>query len=119
RDTGYRGIDYRRIPEAYRGYERSREVWFSVEHRDNRYHPKAWVLGLQLNGVTKAYPFEELGKTDGIVRDRLGDTPVLVHFGDDGAWAETESGELLPAIRLFWFAWYGFHPDTLVFTSED
>jgi hypothetical protein len=119
RDTGYRGINYRRMPESYRDYERSRKVWFPVEHRDNRYHPKAWVLGLQLDGVTKAYPFEELGKTDGILRDRLGDTPVVIHFADDSAWAETASGELLPAIRLFWFAWYGFHPDTLVFTGED
>jgi hypothetical protein len=119
RDTGYRGIDYRKVPEAYRGYERSRRVWFEVEHRDNRYHPKEWVLGLQLNGVTKAYPFEELAGSEGVVHDQLGGTPVIIHYSADGAWAETESGELLPAVRLFWFAWYGFHPDTLVYTSRN
>jgi hypothetical protein len=119
RDTGYKGIDYRKVPEAYRGYERSRQVWFDVEHRDNRYHPKAWVLGLQLNGVTKAYPFEELAESEGIVHDELGGTRVIIHYALDSAWAETASGELLPAVRLFWFAWYGFHPDTLVFTSKN
>jgi hypothetical protein len=29
-----------------------------------------------------------------------------------------ESGNLLPAIRAFWFAWYTFHPDTDVFEAD-
>ena len=48
RDTGYRGIKYSSGPQAYRGYERSRKIWFPVEHRDSRFHPKAWVLGVQI-----------------------------------------------------------------------
>jgi hypothetical protein len=119
RETGYSGIDYRSGPDAYKGYERSRRIWFPVANKDKRYHPKAWILGIQLDGITKAYPFEELARTEGIVHDRLGDTAIVVHYDGDSAWAEDEAGQLLPAVRLFWFAWIGFHPDTRVFTVTD
>lgn len=116
RDTGYKGVNYDRSP--YRGYDRKRKTMFPVTARDNRYHPKAWVLGLQVDGVFKAYPFEELAKTDGIVRDKLGDTSLVVRYENETAWAEDDEGNLFPAERVFWFAWYGFHPDTAVFTAK-
>jgi len=28
------------------------------------------------------------------------------------------SGELLPAVRMFWFAWYAFHPETQVYAND-
>ncbi len=116
RETGYRGIRYGRSP--YRGYERSSRIWFPVAARDTRYPSKAWVLGLVLDGVSRAYPFEELEKTGGVVRDTVGTTPITVRFDNGTAWAQSEDGSLLPAVRLFWFAWYGFHPDTEVFVAE-
>jgi hypothetical protein len=42
----------------------------------------------------------------------------VVRYEEEAAWAEDADGSLLPAIRLFWFAWYGFHPDTEVFTAD-
>ena len=119
RETGYSGIDYRSGPEAYKGYERSRRVWFPVAHKDRRYHPKAWVLGLQLDEISKAYPFEELSRTDGVIQDRIGEVEVTIHYDGESAWAEDAAGALLPAVRLYWFAWIGFHPDTRVFTVTD
>ena len=119
RETGYHGINYRRGPKAYRGYERSRRVWFPVAHKNDRYHPKAWVLGLEFHGISKAYPFEELSKTSGEVRDRLGETAVVIRYDGDSAWAEDDAGALLPAVRLYWFAWIGFHPDSQVFSAPD
>ncbi len=121
RDTGYRDIDYRRAPEAYRHYPRSRRIWFPVANTDDRFHPKALVLGVELGGTTKAYPFEELARTSGTVRDRVGGVPVVVRYqaADQAAWAEDESGGLLPAVRLYWFAWVGFYPETGVFAAPD
>ena len=117
RETGYKGINYGRGPEGYRGYERSRRVFFPVSSRDDRYHPKSWVLGIQADGVTKAYPFEELRRTSGVVRDRLGEREITVRYADEAAWAEDDQGNPLTAIRLFWFAWIAFHPDTEVYTA--
>ncbi|WP_200861599.1 DUF3179 domain-containing protein [Methylohalobius crimeensis] len=68
-DTGYRR-DYGRDP--YAGHARSARVPFPLSHYDDRYHPKALVLGVALNGETKAYPFEELAKTRGEIQDSLG-----------------------------------------------
>ena len=32
---------------------------------------------------------------------------------------EDAAGRLLPAVRLYWFAWVGFDPETRVFTATD
>ena len=123
RETGYPGIDYDTGP--YQGYERSKRVWFPVSNRDSRYHPKAWVLGLTINGASRVYPFEELVKVPSdsassiTVDDELGGQQIRVRFEDGNAWAEDPAGELLPAVRLYWFAWMGFHPNSTVFTVSD
>ena len=62
--------------------------------------------------MSKAYPLDELARTSGRIEDRLGENEVIIHFDGEAAWAETAAGDLLPAVRLYWFAWYGFHPDT-------
>jgi hypothetical protein len=117
RDTGYRGVPYGRSP--YRGYERSSRLWFPVAARDSRYPAKAWVLGITLDGVNRAYPFVELAKTGGEIVDEVAGRRLLIYYRDGAAWAEDAGGELIPTIRLFWFAWYAFHPDTEVFVAPD
>jgi hypothetical protein len=32
---------------------------FPTRHTDRRYHPKEWVLGVEVEGAYKAYPFSE------------------------------------------------------------
>lgn len=117
RDTGY-SRDYGRDP--YTGYEDSHGVWFPVKHTDRRYHPKERVLGVEIDGRFKAYPFAELSKTDGVVEDVLAGKRIRVHFNDSSLSARLtdEKGDEMPAIMSFWFAWYAFHPDTEVFTAN-
>ncbi len=57
-DTGY----MRNYSEsAYAGYEKSRQLYFKVNNKAPKdYHPKEWVLGVEVDGVFKAYPFKEL-----------------------------------------------------------
>ncbi len=68
----------------------------------------------------KAYPFAELAKTGGEVRDRLGRAPITVRFDAEhgNATAEDAQGQPIPAVVGFWFAWYAFHPDTLVYKAK-
>ncbi len=115
RDTGY-ARDYDRDP--YAGYVDSEGVFFPVRHRDPRFHPKARVLGLVLDGRAKAWPFSELARAGGgLIEDRLGDRRLRIHFDADSqtATVEDEDGRPLPGTVLFWFAWYAFHPDTAVY----
>jgi hypothetical protein len=116
-DTGFRVGDYRRS-DSYVDYERSRSLWQPVAHRDRRFHPKTWVLGLELDGVFKAYPFPVLEEAAEPVQDLLGGRRVTIRFEDGAAWAENDEGGLLPAVRMFWFAWYAFHPDTAVYDGS-
>ena len=57
-DTGF-SRDYSRNP--YDGYEKSRATYFAVNNKaPETYHPKEEVLGIEVNGEFKAYPFVEL-----------------------------------------------------------
>ena len=114
RDTGYRGYDYRTNP--YRQYERDRQLAFPVSHRDTRLPSKTWVLGVTLGDEHVAYPLQALAKV-GHVDDVIAGQAVQVRFDEGSAWVERD-GVTLPTIRLYWFAWATFHPDTRLFEPD-
>jgi hypothetical protein len=114
-DTGF-SRDYGRNP--YTGYATSRELYFPLSSRSPRFHPKEQVLGLEINGQFKAYPFTELAETESSeISDSLGNVPVTVRFDAEtrSAVAFDEHGNELPSVTSFWFAWYAFNPETAVF----
>ncbi|WP_148861133.1 DUF3179 domain-containing protein [Marinobacter fonticola] len=116
-DTGY-SRDYRRSP--YGEYDHSERLYFPVSHQSRLYHPKTLVLGGSFKGEHKAWPFPELAKTDGTVNDRIGGEAVVIHYDATVPTARLyrASGELLPAVQAFWFAWFTFHPETDVYTHD-
>lgn len=116
-DTGYHR-DYRQSP--YGNYDQSERLYFPVTQTSRQYHPKTWVLGWRHNGEAKVWPFPELAAHEGPVADEVGGKAVTVHYDPDTPSAELrdEQGELLPATRAFWFAWYTFYPDTLIFETD-
>ena len=92
-----------------------------MRHASEKYHPKELVLALSLNGDQKAWPFLELRKRSaGELVDTLGGQTIRIEFDDaaNTARAFDESGEQLPAMIAFWFAWYAFHPETKVYVAE-
>lgn len=111
--------DYNRDP--YSGYERSERTFFPVENRaPSDYHPKERVVGLEINGVYKAYPFVELAKSGKkSFQDRVNGKNVTVHWDglNANAWV-LSNGDEIPTIIGFWFAWYAFHPNTAVYKSN-
>ncbi|MEM6985593.1 MAG: DUF3179 domain-containing protein [Pseudomonadota bacterium] len=117
-DTGF-SRNYARDP--YTGYYNSNHIMFPVSSNSRLYHPKESVLGLSYKGVQKAWPFTELARS-GVSRieDAIGDTDVSITFDPEHRTASvySSSGEELPGIVSFWFAWYAFHPETEVFTAD-
>jgi len=113
-DTGF-SREYHRDP--YARYADSSGVYFPVKQRDPRYHPKERVIGIQLDGHTRAYPFSELARTDGNISDRIGTHTITVRYNDadQSGIILNEQGNELATITAFWFAWYAFHPETEVF----
>ena len=117
-DTGY-NRNYRHSP--YGNYDQSERLYFPVTQSSREYHPKTWVLGWTHNGESKAWPYPELeSHKERTFEDTIGGKTVKVHFDAETPSAELrdESGELLPATRSFWFAWYTFHPETDIFKSD-
>jgi hypothetical protein len=118
-ETGYRR-DYTLDP--YDGYQDSEALYFPINHQDRRYHPKERVIGVELAGAFKAYPFTELARLKGgILKDRINDMAVEIHFNVPSRSGQVfdSQGNELPSINSFWFAWIAFHPDTAVFQSTD
>ena len=111
--------DYGRDP--YAGYEKERGLYFPVSAESRRYHPKERVLGLEIGGRFKAYPFAELSRTGrGEVKDRFAGRELTIRFdwaNESAVIFDDASAQQLPAVTSFWFAWYAFHPDTDVFRA--
>ncbi len=84
---------------------------------DPELRPMERVLGIQLGGVKKAYPFSRLKKQAPSFEDEIAGQKILVHFDrrSENASATTSSGSSVPSMTAFWFAWVDFYPDTLVF----
>ena len=115
-DTGFTR-DYARDP--YADYDRVQSLLFEVQHRDDRFPLKEWVLGIDIGGRTKAYPFSVLARrvdARGELIDSVGGKRLRVRYDAAHGTAEAfdADGRPVPGVMAFWFAWVAFHPRTEV-----
>lgn len=110
RDTGY-SRNYDRYP--YGSYEQDRTTLFPVSGGvDDTIHPKAVVYGVEIDKSFKAYQEDKI-KNEGEVEDTLGGVKIKILYNNgDVAVERQDSGEEIPATRLFWFAWKAFRSET-------
>ena len=117
-DTGH-SRDYSRDP--YAGYEKSRALFFSVNNRaPESYHPKELVVGIEVDGKFKAYPFIELDKNaKSSFSDKLNGKKFTIKWDSENRAVTIldARGDEVAGIQGFWFAWFAFHPDTEVFRA--
>lgn len=120
-DTGF-ARDYAHDP--YAGYERVQRLLFSVEHRDDRFEPKEWVLGVTVGAARKAYPFSVLesaarGRATHELRDTVGGQAIYVRYDARHRTAQALDAQrrALPSVMAFWFAWVAFNPGTEVYRA--
>ncbi len=113
RNTGY-SRDYDHYP--YGTYESDDRILFGNKEADTALHPKAVVYGVELGGESRAYPEEILIEMHTIT-DTLGDTEIIVSRAASGAvTVRLTDGKPGPVpIRLFWFGWAAFHPNTSIY----
>jgi hypothetical protein len=88
---------------------------------DVKLRPMERVLGVQLAGLSKVYPFSVLKKKPERFEDRIGDQKVFIHFEkkSETAYVTNEKGTVIPSVSLFWFAWSDFYPETVVYSDEE
>lgn len=78
---------------------------------------KAWVFGILINGKARAYPLEVL-QAQPSFSDRFEGVDLEVAYDADArelTLTRADTGEQIPAVQSFWFAWQGFYPETTVF----
>ncbi len=103
---------------AYADYHRNDQLMFPVAQENSQLARKAKVIGLSLNSLHKAYPLKDLAKAkQSPILDELGGLTIQIHFDTSSQAVQITNaeGQLLPATRLYWFAWFAFHPDTEVY----
>jgi hypothetical protein len=114
--TGY-SRSYGKDP--YGNYYEDSFLIFPVENRDDRVHPKTIIFGVEVDGNFKAYREDDL-KALGSFNDEIGGVRVSVSRDDVGIVkiVRVDSGEEVVKERDMWFAWYAFHPSTLLYEAE-
>ena len=112
--------NYRHDP--YTGYDTSELLFFkALRQAPKTFHSKEWVLGIEVGGVSKAYPYSELQKLNtNLFTDELNGQAFEIHWdkSNNTAYATKMDGDPAVTTTAFWFAWFNFHPDTLVFMAE-
>jgi len=85
---------------------------FPVLQTDDRVRPKTVVFGFALGDTTIAFTEALLNEQRSVSHDLNGDTLVVTMNDDGTVLLETHDGRSHAPIRLFWFAWFTFHPQT-------
>ncbi|MBI1823757.1 MAG: DUF3179 domain-containing protein [Nitrospirae bacterium] len=116
-ETGYIR-DYSRDP--YGDYATSPRLMFPAGKTNSLYPAKEWMIGIVLDGKAKVYPFSELSKGEKVFSDQVGSSEVHIQYDpvSHSARIKDHSGNDLPAVTSYWFAWTAFYPETEVYRSS-
>ena len=110
----YRNYTY----DPYQGYHQGSATGVLAQQIDPRLNAKELVIGVNINGVKKAYPLSKV-KMRRPIEDVVENGEILIYGGPgDTAYITDKEGDLLPAIMAYWFAWSMFNPDTLIFEQD-
>lgn len=103
---------YNRTP--YPGYADSNRIWFPVRPKSKLLRVKAEVIGVVRPGGVRAYALKGLRNLERPLKDKLGNETLTITYDAeaDDARVQNAAGRELFHVRLFWFAWFAFHPDT-------
>ena len=110
KDTGF-SRDYDKYP--YGTYEQDDQLLFGVKGLNKSLQIKTVIYGVEVNGESKAYP-ESVFDERQVIEDTVGNVEIRLERTEAGQIkvSNLQTQEEIIAIRLFWFAWAAFHPET-------
>lgn len=100
---------------VYANYKRSSATMFSVPTYRSELLPKEWVVGVQVDGAARAYSICVLAKQKTIT-----DRPLKISYDTESQLVTVknmETGEALPVVKVYWFAWQAFYPQTQLLST--
>jgi len=95
---------------AYARYKQSPVAMFPVPSHRTELSPKEWVVGVLVDGEARAYPVRDLAENKMVL-----DPPLKITYDPGSQLAEVRnsaSGDIWPLVKVYWFAWQAFYPDT-------
>ncbi|MBI4591836.1 DUF3179 domain-containing protein [Candidatus Uhrbacteria bacterium] len=92
------GVDRDYTQDPYGEYSQTAAIWFPLDHADVRLSPKSFVLGVEREEKTIAFPVDSFEEFDTIL--------TLVE----------ENDVLVPS---YWFAWAAMYPDSQIYSLEE
>jgi hypothetical protein len=102
----------------YADYEQSDGLMFPVTASDARLAPKRVIYGVELSGRAVAIDAAWLDKVQRWSRSTdAGD--LTLTLSDDGGVNGLLDGQPIAVHRMFWFAWYSFHPTTALVDGSE
>ncbi len=108
-DTGF---EYDYSEDHYADYRDSTRLFMPVSASDDRLHAKTVVFGFDLKSGSVAITESRL--EEGPYEHVVDGEKAVITLQDDGAVSMQRGGNMHRPIRVFWFAWYTFHPETVV-----
>ena len=111
RKTGYTR-NYDRDP--YQEYAQINQLLFPPTRHDDRFSPKEWGLGAEVNRQFKAYAFSTLEELGQVFSDSIYGQNYVICWDKHTRSAKVidQRGDPFPSLTAYWFAWYAFHPNT-------
>jgi hypothetical protein len=81
---------------------------------------KEWVIGIVLHGVAKAYPVGTL-PPDTPLPDEIGAQKITISYDPAARRPEVldHTGNPVPYVMVYWFAWQAFYPETQLWNPDE
>ena len=107
----------RYMKNAYGDYAQSDRLYMPVSATDARLHPKRVIYALEIGDQAVAFDGEWLAQ-QGQWSNQIGGQDLAVTYGGDGEVSASLDGNPVTITRMYWFAWYSFHPQTALIKAE-
>jgi hypothetical protein len=105
------------MKDAYGDYAESDRLYMPVTATDARLHPKRVIYAMEIGEQAIAIDGKWLAQ-QGIWLDDSNDQALVVTYGSDGHVTASLDGTPVVITRMFWFAWYSFHPQTALIDGK-
>jgi hypothetical protein len=98
----------------YASYWVEDEILYPVAAKDETYHAKELVLGVEVGDVTRAYLGSILTREGGRVEEKIDGKRVRVAYDTDTGTFQYDVDDGVRVTEAYWLSWKAFHPDTEV-----
>ncbi len=101
----------------YGDYADSEATIFPFDINRDEFSTKDRMIAMKEDWAARAWPLKVLKQKKQLF-DAIGSRPITVAYNedtDDVEVSDISTGEILPVVSVYWFAWQAFYPETSVY----